>query len=91
MPHCPAWEELRRLGKFLKDKQLGALSPVRVLQPKRKLEAEGAEPAGVFAVIFPASVSSEYSTAGDIRLTFTSMDAGTNASIVRVVRALCCR
>jgi hypothetical protein len=32
--------KLRRLGKFLKDKQLVALSPVRVLQPKR-LEAQG--------------------------------------------------
>jgi hypothetical protein len=44
---------LRRLGKFLKDKELDALSPVRVLQPKRKLQAEGAEPAGGVAAIFP--------------------------------------
>ena len=44
---------LRRLGKFLKDKENGALSPVRALQPKRKLRAEGAEPAGGVVVIFP--------------------------------------
>jgi len=43
-------------------------------------------------VLMPASSgSSEHFAAGDTRLNFTSMDAGTKASIVKVVRALCCR